>query len=96
MSCRALRPWSSIALSLSAGNRQSSIHESRTNDRERRRIHDVVTVPALRQQENEYHKWQQQEAGMMMLLSKFAAPGETVVDPFCGVRRHAKLTPWRH
>ena len=48
------------------------------------RIYDVITVPVAMKQENQFHKWQQNEAGMKLLVEKFAAPGDTVCDPFSG------------
>lgn len=49
-----------------------------------RYIVDLLTVPYRRRQENGLHQWQQQEAGMALLVKHFAAPQESVCDPFAG------------
>ena len=49
-----------------------------------RRVTDLINSPFIPRQENEYHKWQQSESGMDMLVKHFAVPQETVCDPFSG------------
>ena len=47
-------------------------------------VGDMILVPSISHQENDLHKWQQQEAGWQMVVDKFAAPGDVVCDPFLG------------
>ena len=48
------------------------------------RLDDMIRVPAISQQDSKHHKWGQQEAGMLELVRRVAAPGEVLCDPFCG------------
>ena len=45
---------------------------------------DRLTVPPLQNQENDLHRWQQQEVGITEALKKWATPGLVVCDPFVG------------
>lgn len=45
---------------------------------------DRLTVPTLKTQENDLHRWQQQEIGITEALKKWATPGLLVCDPFVG------------
>ena len=36
------------------------------------------------QNEKDFHKWGQSVSGMEAILERFALPGQTVLDPFCG------------
>ena len=45
---------------------------------------DKITIPSRQNQEADLHRWQQQEEGIRLAMSKFLSPGKLVVDPFCG------------
>ena len=45
---------------------------------------DKINAPARRNQEAALHRWQQQEEGIRLAMSKFLSPGKLVADPFCG------------
>ena len=47
-------------------------------------VYDVLTPPALAQQDTAYHPWGQQLAGVQLIVDAFAAPGDSVIDPFVG------------
>lgn len=47
-------------------------------------VNDVLQAPWRKRQENDYHRWQQQEIGMDLLVRHFAYPQQTVCDPFSG------------
>lgn len=48
--------------------------------------HWIGDVPRSATNDNDkrFHAWGQSESGMAQLLERFAAPGATVLDPFCG------------
>ena len=46
---------------------------------------NTIAAPARRAQEQTAgHPWEQQAAGMGLLVDRYALPGQTVADPFCG------------
>ena len=42
------------------------------------------------------HDWQQGENGVAYLVEKFTKPGETIIDPFCGVGTTLKVAKAIH
>lgn len=44
----------------------------------------VGDVVASEERDKRFHEWGQSESGMAALIERFTAPGQTVLDPFCG------------
>lgn len=61
------------------------LYEKAGSNKDGRRKHsNLIDLKALKEQEADHHKWQQQFALFENLLGKFASPGDVVCDPFLG------------
>lgn len=46
--------------------------------------HGDVIKSDVNDNDKRFHKWGQSESGMARLVEKFSAPGDLILDPFCG------------
>ena len=53
-------------------------------NRESEFIQDVFDVQSLKEQDDRYHKWGQNELAFVALVNKLCFPGDVICDPFLG------------